>query len=91
MVKLVDVDEKGIPRNLIEGIVRARFRNGWDKPELLEPGAVYEYEIDLGAVGIVFGKGHRIRLEVSSSNFPKWDRNLNTGKAVGLDRSLIHI
>lgn len=85
VVKLIDVDEGGTPRNLIEGIVRARFRNGWDRPELLIPGAIYEYEIDLGAVGIVFGKGHRIRIEVSSSNFPKWDRNLNTGNAVGLD------
>lgn len=85
VVKLIDVQPDGTPINLIEGIVRGRFRKGWDKPELLIPNAVYEYEIDLGAVGIVFKEGHRIRVEVASSNFPKWDRNLNTGNPIGQD------
>lgn len=85
VVKLVDVHPDGTPYNLTEGIVRARFRNGWDRPELLIPDAVYEYEIDLGGIGIVLGKGHAIRIEIASSNFPKWDRNLNTGHAVGQD------
>lgn len=88
VAKLVDVGPDGIPHNLTEGVVRAKFRQGWDKPELLVPGAIYEYEIDLGGIGIVFGKGHRIRLEIASSNFPKWDRNLNTGHPMGQDAEM---
>lgn len=88
VAKLVDVGPDGIPYNLTEGVVRAKFRQGWEKPELLVPGAIYEYEIDLGGIGMVFGKGHRIRLEIASSNFPKWDRNLNTGHPMGQDAEM---
>ena len=78
--KLVDVWPDGKAINLTEGILRARFRESTGKPDPIEPGKVYEYKIDLWATSNVFLKGHRIRLEVSSSNFPRFDRNLNTGK-----------
>ena len=77
--KLVDVSPTGYAKNLCDGIIRARYRQGFDKAVLLEAGAVYEYEIKVGVTSNVFKKGHRIRLEVSSSNFPRYDRNLNTG------------
>lgn len=79
--KLVDVGPDGFAQNLNEGILRARFRNSTSEASLLEPGKVYEYKIDLWSTSNVFRKGHRIRLEVSSSNFPHFDRNLNTGKS----------
>jgi hypothetical protein len=81
--KLVDVDEKGIARNLTEGIVRARYRNGQVKSELLSPGRVYKFSIDLWATSDVFLAGHKLRLEISSSNFPRFDRNLNVGGSPG--------
>lgn len=78
--KLVDVAPDGVAHNLTEGILRARFRNSTSTAEPITPGKVYEYKIDLWSTSNVFLKGHRIRLEVSSSNFPRFDRNLNTGK-----------
>ena len=84
-VRLTDVHPDGTSYNLCEGIVRARFRYGVDKPALLCPGAIYEYRIEMSAVGMVFRKGHSVRLQVSSSNFPKHDRNMNTGNKVGVD------
>ena len=78
--KLVDVGPDGVAHNLTEGILRARFRNSTSTAEPITPGKVYEYKIDLWSTSNVFLKGHRIRLEVSSSNFPRFDRNLNTGK-----------
>lgn len=79
--KLVDVWPNGFAQNLTEGILRASYRESTlGAPKLLTPGKVYEYTIDLWATSNVFKKGHRIRLEVSSSNFPRFDRNLNTGK-----------
>ena len=77
--KLVDISPKGYSRNLQESIVRARYRDGYKRPSLLQPGKVYEYEIDLWATSNVFLKGHRIGVEVSSSNFPHYDRNTNAG------------
>lgn len=77
--KLVDVRPDGYARILCDGIVRARYRYSFEKPKLLNLGAVFEYTIDLTATSMLFERGHRIRLEVSSSNFPKYDRNLNTG------------
>ena len=64
---------------LTEGILRARYRSSFTAPELLEPGAVYERRLDLWATSNVFLPGHGIRLEVSSSNFPRFGRNSNTG------------
>lgn len=79
--KLVDVHHDGIAHNVLDRIVRARFREGSKQPpQLVRPGRAYEYTIELGNVGSVFRKGHRIRLEVSSSNFPHYSRNLNTGR-----------
>ena len=78
---LADVEPSGYARFLTDGIVRARYRNSTAKAELVEPGKVYEYDIDLWATSNVFKAGHRIRLYVSSSNFPRFSRNLNTGEA----------
>jgi uncharacterized protein len=80
--KLVDVWPNGFAQNLTEGILRASFRASTSgEPSPINPGKVYEYKIDLWSTSNVFLKGHRIRLEVSSSNFPRFDRNLNTGKS----------
>jgi putative CocE/NonD family hydrolase len=80
--KLVDVAPDGFARNVQEGILRARYRDtrGQQPGTLVEPGRVYEYAIDMWAASNTFLPGHRIRLEVSSSNFPRFDRNLNTGE-----------
>lgn len=83
--KLVDVYPDGLAMNLADGIVRARYRNSLAKQELLEPGAVVEYEIDLEATSNVFKAGHRIRVEISSSNWPRFDPNPNTGGTFGED------
>lgn len=77
--KLVDVFPDGRAINLCDGIFRARFRSGFELPAPLSPGEVIEYRIDLGATANCFGRGHRIRLEVSSSSFPAYDVNDNTG------------
>ena len=78
--KLVDVAPDGAAYNITEGILRARYRNSMVQAELIEPGKTYKYRIDLWSTSKVFLKGHRIRLEVSSSNFPRFDRNPNTGR-----------
>ncbi len=82
--KLVDVHPDGTALNIVESIQRARFRNG-DTPSLLIPGSVERYRFTLGQTAMTFKKGHRIRLEVSSSNFPRFDRNLNTGGPIGTE------
>jgi putative CocE/NonD family hydrolase len=87
--KLVDVGPDGFAQNLTEGILRARFRESTAEAKPLEPGKVYEYKIDLWSTSNVFLKGHRIRLEVSSSNFPRFDRNLNTGKSASTDSTFV--
>ena len=76
---LVDVAD-GYARNIVDGIVRASFQFGLDSTNWLETGKVYKYEIDMGATAIVIPAGSRLRLEISSSNFPKYDRNPNTGE-----------
>ena len=73
---------------LCDGIIRARFRDSLSDPTLLEPNRVYEYEIDVGVTGNVFRRGHRIRIDISSSNFPRFDRNLNTGHELGADAEM---
>ncbi len=84
--KLVDVSPDGTAINLTEGILRAKFRESTtEPPKPITPGQVLEYKIDLWSTSNVFLKGHRIRLEVSSSNFPRFDRNLNTGKDASTD------
>ena len=77
--KLVDVYPDGTAYNIHEGILRARYRQGYDKKVWMKPGEIYELKIDLQATSNYIGAGHRVRLEVSSSNFPRFERNLNTG------------
>jgi hypothetical protein len=79
--KLVDVWPNGFAQNLTEGILRASYRESTTVAKPIVPGKVYEYKIDMWSTSNVFLKGHQIRLEVSSSNFPRFDRNLNTGKS----------
>lgn len=81
--KLVDVWPNGYAQNLTEGILRGRYRSSLEKPELMNPGQVYKLSLDLWATSNVFRKGHRIRLEISSSNFPRFDRNMNNGNTNG--------
>jgi len=90
VARLVDVHPDGYAQNLTDGIIRARYRNfeRGEAPSLIEPGVAYEYEIDLWSTSNVFRAGHRIRLDVTSSNFPRWDRNLNTGHEFGDGREM---
>jgi uncharacterized protein len=76
---LVDVWPNGYAQNLTSGILRLRYRNSSEKPELANPGQTYHITLDLWATSNMFLAGHKLRLEVSSSNFPRFDRNLNTG------------
>jgi putative CocE/NonD family hydrolase len=78
--KLVDVWPNGFAQNLTEGILRLRYRNSQEKPELAKPGETYHISVDLWATSNVFLAGHKLRLEISSSNFPRFDLNLNTGE-----------
>lgn len=83
--KLVDVHPDGRAEILTDGILRARFRDSLSEPTPLVPGRVYELHIDVGATANVFRAGHRIRLDVSSSNFPRFDRNTNTGGTIAIE------
>jgi putative CocE/NonD family hydrolase len=83
MIRLVDVYPDGFAMNIAEGILRARFRQGLDKMQLLEPNQVYDFDIDMSGTANVFQKGHRIRVDITSSNFPQFDRNPNTGEPLG--------
>jgi putative CocE/NonD family hydrolase len=78
-VKLIDVYPDGTAYNLDETIQRARYREGYDKQVFMEPGGTYEIELSPLSTSNWFAPGHRIRVEVSSSNFPRFTRNLNTG------------
>ena len=73
--KLVDVHPDGQARNVCDGILRASFRNSLKSPSPIQPGEAYKYSVDVGPTAMLFRKGHRIRLEVSSSNFPAYARN----------------
>jgi uncharacterized protein len=87
--KLVDVWPNGFAQNLTEGILRARFRDSRETATPIAPGKIYEYKIDMWATSNIFLKGHRIRLEVSSSNFPRFDRNLNTGQPASTSATFV--
>jgi len=78
--KLVDVGSDGFAQDLTEGIIRARYRDSQEKPDLLHPGQIYKLHINAWSTSNVFRKGHILRLEISSSNSPRFDRNLNTGE-----------
>jgi putative CocE/NonD family hydrolase len=77
---LADVEPSGYARFLTDGIVRARYRHSTERAEPVVPGQVYRYRIDLWATSNLFRAGHRIRLYISSSNFPRFHRNPNTGE-----------
>jgi putative CocE/NonD family hydrolase len=79
---VADVDSTGYAHFLTDGIVRTRYRSGTDRMALIEPGQVVKYDVDLWATSNLFQAGHRIRLYVSSSNFPRFGRNLNTGEPI---------
>src|SRR5205814_9691533 len=90
--KLIDVYPRnvgfpaGVDLNIADSIVRARYRNGPGKAELLKPGQPYEFTIEMYPTSLVFKKGHRIRLDISSSNFPRFDINPNTGEPLNNNR-----
>ena len=77
----------GLAFNITDSIIRARYRNGWERPEMMMPGQPYELVFQLYPTSNLFRKGHRIRLDISSSNWPRFDVNPNTGKGLGVDRS----
>jgi putative CocE/NonD family hydrolase len=83
MVKLLDVWPSGFAQRLTDGMVRARYREGGDYPSLVEPNKTYGFDVDAWNTCQEFGTGHRIRVEIASSAFPKYDRNQNTGAALG--------
>ncbi len=85
VAKLIDVYPDGAAYNVVEGVLRARFRHGLLNPSPVTPGEVQLYVIDLASVSIVFRKGHQMRLDITSSNFPRFDRNMNTGNLFGED------
>lgn len=94
-VKIVDVAPAnpdyplGYAMNIVDSVLRMRYRNSWEKEELLEPGKIYPIEITLAPTSNLFQKGHKIRLDISSSNFPRLDVNPNTGEPVGKHTHLI--
>ena len=83
MVKLVVVRPDGFSFNLVDGVIRARYREGFDTPKLVEPGAILEYTIDVWATSYVLQPGERLRVDITSSNFPRLNRNPNTGAPFG--------
>ena len=83
VVRLTDVDPDGFSRYLCDGILRARYRTSSTQPSLLTPHQVYAFTVDLWATANTFQAGHRIRVAVTSSNFPRFDRNLNSGGPFG--------
>jgi putative CocE/NonD family hydrolase len=85
MARLVDVFPDGRAINIAEGCIRARYRSSILKPELLTPGEPYPFRIDMGVTSHLFRRGHRLRVHVTSSDFPRFDRNMNTGNPIGED------
>ncbi|MEX2574232.1 MAG: CocE/NonD family hydrolase [Balneolaceae bacterium] len=83
MIKLSDVHPDGTSFPVAEGMLRARFHEGLDRVSLLSPGEVYEFDIGMTGTANVFKPGHRIRISITSSNFPQFDRNPNTGAPLG--------
>jgi putative CocE/NonD family hydrolase len=86
--KLVDVSPNGFARNVSDGILRMRYRNSRDVADMMHPGETYKIQIAMSAVSNVFLAGHHLRLEISSSNFPRFSRNLNTSDDLS---STVHV
>jgi|KBSMisStandDraft_5_1062788.scaffolds.fasta_scaffold00166_26 putative CocE/NonD family hydrolase len=87
--KLVDVAPDGFAEDVAEGILRMRYRNSQEHAALMNPGETYRITVDLWSTSNVFLRGHTLRLEISSSNFPRFDRNLNTGEEIKAARRLV--
>jgi putative CocE/NonD family hydrolase len=88
--RLIDVRPDGIAFNITEGIIRARFRDSiWGPPKPMVPGEIYKFDIELEPTSNVFKRGHQIRVHVTSSSFPLWDRNPNTGHRQGMDSEML--
>jgi putative CocE/NonD family hydrolase len=87
--KLTDVYPDGKSVNLQAAVIRAKYRNSFEKPALLENGKVYRFEMLIGSTSILLKKGHRIRLQLTSSNFPEYGRNLNTGDDNGTTSAMV--
>jgi len=85
---LTDLEPEGKAIALCEGIVRARFRDGTENPQMIIPGKIYKFDIDMWNTSNSFNKGHRIRIEISSSNFPRYNRNLNSGNPIASDTDI---
>jgi len=85
VVRLCDVHPDGASLILVEGILRTRFRDGFEHPSLVVPGQVLQYRINLLATSNLFLAGHRIRVDITSSSWPRFDPNPNTGHAIGTD------
>jgi hypothetical protein len=88
-MKLLDVHPSGFSQRLCDGVVRGRFRNGLEGEELLKPDSIYQFKIDMRFTSHVLRMGHRIRVEVASSAFPKVARNTNTGKPLATDTEIV--
>jgi len=86
--RLIDVAPDGANRDIASGMVRARYRDGLDKPKLLKSGEIVEYRIKLRPTANEFQPGHRIRLDITSSDFPNYDRNHNTAADQNADATL---
>jgi putative CocE/NonD family hydrolase len=87
--KLVDVAPDGFAEDVAEGVLRMRYRNSQEHAMLMNPGEAYQISVDLWSTSNVFRRGHRLRLEISSSNFPRFDRNLNTGEEIKAARRFV--
>jgi hypothetical protein len=81
-VKLIDVHPDGFAPHLARGILRGRYRRSLLKPELMQPGQVYEITVDLGPAAATIAKGHRLRVDISGADFPLYDRNPNTAEGI---------
>jgi len=89
IARLIDVYPDGRSINIAEGVLRTRYRDGLERPQMMKPGEVYEMEIDLIGTANLFQKGHRVRLHITSSHFPQFNRNLNTGKPFGTSAEML--
>ncbi len=88
-VKLIDVHPDGFAQNIARGILRGRYRNSLLKPELMQPGKVYEITVDLGPVAATIAKGHQLRVDISGADFPLYDRNPNTAEGIFSNKTAI--
>lgn len=88
-VKLIDVHPDGFAQNLARGILRGRYRASLLKPELMNPGQIYEITVDLGPVAATLAKGHQLRVDISGADFPLYDRNPNTAEGIFSDKTAI--